>query len=125
MPTSEVLERFIARVEANAHVEAIAEFYAEGASMRENFGAPRVGRERLIENERNVLTRVKSVRSTCVPPALVNGDTVVLRWIFEFETHDGRVTRLEELAYQTWDGDRIVDEQFFYDPAQLARPEAS
>ena len=28
-------------------------------------------------------------------------------------------TRMEELAYQRWDGDRIVEENFFYDPAQL------
>ena len=35
MPTPETLERFIARVESNAHVEAIHEFYTEGASMRD------------------------------------------------------------------------------------------
>jgi hypothetical protein len=25
---------------------------------------------------------------------------------------------MEELAYQRWEGERIVEEQFFYDPAQ-------
>jgi hypothetical protein len=34
MPTPATLERFIARVEAGAHVEAIEEFYAEHASMQ-------------------------------------------------------------------------------------------
>ena len=28
MPTAETLEKFIARVEQNAHVEAVEEFYA-------------------------------------------------------------------------------------------------
>ena len=37
MPTNATLEAFIARVEANAHVEAIRDFYAEHATMRENF----------------------------------------------------------------------------------------
>ena len=32
MPTSETLERFIARVEQNAHIEAIEEFYTADAS---------------------------------------------------------------------------------------------
>jgi hypothetical protein len=28
---------------------------------------------------------------------------------------------MDELAYQRWDGERINEEQFFYDPAQ-AKP---
>jgi hypothetical protein len=119
MPTSETLERFIARVEQNAHVEAIAEFYTAGASMQENLSPPRVGREVLIDNERKTMAKAKSVQSTCVRPVLVNGDIVVIRWIFEFEWLDGSAMRLEELAYQRWEGERIAQEQFFYDPAQF------
>ena len=36
MPTSETHERFIARVEQNAHAEAVQEFYSADASMQEN-----------------------------------------------------------------------------------------
>ena len=121
MPSTEVLERFIARVESNAHAEAIEEFYTEDASMQENNAAPRVGRDNLVAHERKVLSRAKSVRSRCVRPVFVNGDRVVIRWIFEFEWRDGGATRMEELAYQRWSGDRIAEEQFFYDPAQLAK----
>lgn len=118
MPTESTLERFIARVESNAHAEAIEEFYAEDASMRENHAAPRSGRAGLIENERRVLARAKSVESICVRPVLVDGPIVVIRWIFRFHWLDDTCTEIEELAYQRWDGERIVDEQFFYDPAQ-------
>lgn len=65
MPTTETLERFIARVEQNAHAE-------------------------------------------------------VIRWIFDFVWLDGSVTHMEELAYQRWEGERIAEETFFYDPAQKA-----
>lgn len=119
MPTPETLERFIARVEENAHVEAIQEFYGEMASMRENQGAARIGRDTLIASERAALAKANSLTSRCVRPVLVNGNTVVIRWIFHFEWKDGKSTRIEELAYQRWDGERIVEEQFFYDPAQL------
>jgi len=114
------LEAFIARVESNAHVEAIRDFYAEGASMRENFDAPRVGREVLMAHEARVMERVASVRSECVRPVLQNGDRVVIRWIFEFEFKDGSRRRIEELAYQRWEDGKIAEEQFFYDPRQLA-----
>lgn len=118
MPSSETLERFIARVEQNAHAEAIEEFYAPNASMQENRSAPRVGRDLLVAHERKVLSRVKSVASQCVRPALVNGDHVVIRWVFNFEWQDGSKTRIEELAYQRWVGEHIAEETFFYDPAQ-------
>lgn len=118
MPSPETLERFIARVEQNAHAEAVEEFYAESSSMRENQGEPRVGRELHVANERKFLARAKSVRSECVRPVFVNGNHVVIRWIFEFEWLDGTFTHMEELAYQRWEGERIAEEQFFYDPAQ-------
>ncbi|HSV36958.1 MAG TPA: nuclear transport factor 2 family protein [Ramlibacter sp.] len=125
MPTTDTLERFIARVERNDHVQAIEEFYTEGASMQENQEPPRVGRAALMAHEARALARVASVRSECVRPVLVQGDHVVLRWIFEFTSHEGSTRRLEELAYQRWEGERIAQEQFFYDPKQFApRPPA-
>lgn len=84
MPSPETIERFIARVESGAHDEAIAEFYVEHGRMRENQGAPRVGRAALIANEQRVLGRARSVESICVRPVLVNGSIAVVRWIFRF-----------------------------------------
>jgi len=118
MPAPETLERFIALVEANAHVEAVEQFYTADASMQENQAPPRVGRDAHAANERRVLAMAKSLTSQCVRPVFVNGDHVVIRWIFRFEWHDGSVTRMEELAYQRWDGERVAQETFFYDPAQ-------
>src|SRR6266513_4643094 len=116
MPAAETLERFIARVEENAHADAILEFYADNASMQENQSAPRVGRDALAARERAVLAKARSVRSTCVRPVFVNGDNVVVRWLFDFEWPDGMKTHMEELAYQRWKGERIAEETFFYDP---------
>ena len=44
MPSMETLERFVARVEQNAHAEACEEFYTETSSMQENqSGGIRIG----------------------------------------------------------------------------------
>jgi SnoaL-like domain len=125
MPSSETLERFIARVEQNFHAEAIEEFYTEDGSIRENQAPPRVGRSKLVEGERAVLARAKSVQSQCVRPVLVDGSIAVIRWVFRFEWLDGSTTRMEEIAYQRWEGERIAQEQFFYDPAQRVPVKAS
>ncbi|PPE74565.1 polyketide cyclase [Solimonas fluminis] len=118
MPSAETLRRFIERVEQNAHAEAIEEFYASHASMRENQAPPRVGRDTLIAAERKTLARARAVRSRCVKPVFQNGDRVVIHWTFDFQWLDGGSSHLEELAYQRWEGERIVEETFFYDPAQ-------
>ena len=119
MPTPETLFRFIARVEENVHDKAIEEFYTPDATMQENFSSKRIGRDVLVANERGVLARAKSVKSTCVQPVFVNGNYVVIRWIFDFIWLDGNMTHIEELAYQRWEDERIAEEVFFYDPAQL------
>lgn len=118
MPTLETLERFIAQVEANAYAEAVEAFYTADASLQENQEPPRVGRDFHIAKERAMMSRVRSMSSTCVRPAFLDGDHVAIRWIFRFEWADGSVTRMEEIAHQRWEGERIAEEQFFYDPQQ-------
>jgi hypothetical protein len=118
VPTQEIIERFIARVESNEHDKAIAEFYTKDASIRENQAEPRKGRDDLVAHEQMVLARAKSVRSKCVRPVFVNGDQVVIRWKFRFVWLNGTETEMEEIAYQRWERDQISEEQFFYDPAQ-------
>lgn len=118
MPTFETVERFIARVETNEHDQAIAEFYTENASMQENQSEPRRGRDNLVAREKAILAKAKSVTSQCIRPVFVNGDYAVIRWKFHFVWLDGRTMDMEEIAYQRWEGDKIAQEQFFYDPAQ-------
>jgi hypothetical protein len=122
MPSPEVLARFIAKVESNEHAEAIEQFYSANASMQENDKPPRVGRDGLVARARKILARMRTVRSKCIHPVFVNGDYVVIRWLFEFESLEGAKTRMDELAYQRWEGDQVVEEKFFYDPAQVAPP---
>ena len=124
MPTTDTLENFIARVEQNAHAEALEEFYTANSTMQENQSVPRVGRDAHVANERRVLAKAKTVTSTCVRPVFVSGNNVVIRWIFHFEWLNGSSTRIEELAYQRWEGEYVAEESFFDDPAQLS-PEKS
>jgi hypothetical protein len=50
---------------------------------------------------------------------LVAGEHVAIRWVFRFEWLDGSVTQIEEMTSQRWEGERIAQETFFYDPAQM------
>ena len=119
MPTTQRVEAFINRVLSNAHAEAIEEFYHEDATMQENQSPPRGPRAALVDGERKTLARHKSVDTKMIGPYFISGDNVVIRWVFRFTRPDDTVMQMEEIAYQTWRGDRIAAECFFYDPTQL------
>ncbi|MGD0192325.1 MAG: nuclear transport factor 2 family protein [Rhizomicrobium sp.] len=119
MPGRESIEAFVAMVEARQYDLAIERFYAEDATMQENFEAPRKGRTVLVEGERRVMANFKEIRARCVTPVFIDGDYVVIRWQFEFVDAAGAVRQLDELALQRWEGERVAEERFYYDPAQL------
>lgn len=120
MPSQERVHEFVAAVRAGRFVEAIEDFYAEDATMRENLSPPRGGRAVLVEHEAAALARVRQIATCEVGPVLIDTDRVVINWVFEITFQDGSKRRLDELALQTWRGEEIVEEQFYYDPGQYA-----
>ena len=119
MPSRETLDAFVAQGVSGDHVGAIEAWYAEDAAMQENQGEPRVGRDVLMEGERRMLARMAGVQTELVGGPLIEGDTVAIRWRFTFTTPDGRKLSQEEVAWQTWRGDQVWRETFFYDPGQM------
>ncbi len=117
MPERARVEAFIAAVVSGDHVGAIRDFYTEGASMQENLGEPRRGREALMAHEAKALARLERMHTHPPRALVVDGDRVVVHWVFDAIGKDGSARRLEELAIQRWEGDRIAEERFFYDTA--------
>ena len=121
MPDRERLDQFIAIVVGGDHVGAIRDFYTANASMRENLAEPRRGREALMANEQKALDRVQEVITHQPEIVVLDGDSVAINWVFDFIGKDGIKRRIEEVALQRWDGDRIAEERFFYDSATAWR----
>src|SRR5271168_4987831 len=121
MSTQEKVKQLISMAVAGQFLEAIEKFYSDGASMQENNGPPRLGLTALLENERRALAFMSQLRTTAVSH-VVEGDRAAINWIFEFTDPQGNRRRLDEIAYQLWRDGKIVEERFFYDPAQRTAP---
>jgi len=121
MPSLKSVNDFTAQVLAGDFVGAIERWYAEDASIQENQGTPRRGRTVLAEGERLMLSQVATASAELLAPPLIDGDHVALRWRFAFDYPDGSRVVMEEVAWQIWRAERIAEEVFFYDPAQLRR----
>lgn len=117
MPERQRILDFIAVVVSGDHVRAIEDFYHPDATMQENGKPPRVGRDVLVAHEGAALARLKAMHTHPVQMFLVDGDHVVINWTFDATDQAGITRRLEELAFQRWQGDRIITERFFYDTA--------
>lgn len=117
MPERQRVLDFIAVVVSGDHVRAIADFYHPDATMQENSRPPRTGREVLMAHEAAALARLQAMNTHPVKTFLVDGDHVVINWTFDATDQAGTTRRLEELAFQRWQGDRIITERFFYDTA--------
>jgi hypothetical protein len=117
MPSRQTVDAFIALVEQGQFIEAIEGYYDPEATMQENQEPPRGPREALIAGERQIMAAFK-IRTRPVERVAIDGDLVLINWVFEFETENGQQMVMDELALQRWCDDRIVAEQFYYDPAQ-------
>lgn len=118
MPSRATVEAFVADVISGDHVGAIERWYTPDASMQENQAEPRVGRDLLMAGEAKTMAAVAGVTTELLASPLIDGDLVAIRWRFTFALGDGRSLRQEEIAWQTWRGEKIWRETFFYDPAQ-------
>lgn len=119
MPSRETVDAFVTQVLSNDHVGAIRDWYHEDAWMQENQAPPRQGgRSKLMEQEAATLARMDEVLSELVAPPIIDGDHVAIRWRFTFTPKQGPRFSMEEVAWQTWRGDKIATETFFYDPKQ-------
>jgi len=73
----------------------------------------------LLAHEQKLLDGISSMTTHPVDSYLINGDEVVIHWVFDIIDRKGRAFRTDELAHQVWKGDKIVRERFYYDPAHM------
>ena len=118
------VQELIAQVERGKYFEAYGEFYHDDVTMQENSDPPRTGLAEIVSMEQNVMNRFASIEGLTARAVLVDGNRAVIEWIFDATLLSGEKTHLEELALQTWDGDKIRHERFFYElPANLRMKE--
>ena len=125
MPTKTRVQDLVALVEQGRIIEAIEEFYADDVVMQESNGTATAGKAANLERERAFFGSITDARTRALDVA-VDGDRAAINWLFEYTGADGRRYRMDQVALQRWQDDRVVHERFYYDSASLlAEPEAA
>ena len=118
MSTKDQVTRLVRYVEANRILDAIDEFYDENVSMQDNLNPPIVGKDANRERERTFFGGITVHQNRALSVA-VDGDQVVINWLFEFTGGDGKRYRMDQLSHQEWKNGRVVKERFYYDSASI------
>jgi ketosteroid isomerase-like protein len=119
MSTRERVQELVGYVQAGRIPEAIERFYADGAIMQENRQPHTVGKAANLARELAFGDTVERWHEVTARSIAVDGDQVLIEWVFEYTTREGQRIRMEEVAQQTWRDGKIVRERFFYDSATL------
>lgn len=109
----ETIENFIAMVEANKHVEAVERFYAVNATLQDNQSTETRGKDKQIENEKNLLLTIKKMHSKCAHPYFVKDNNVVIKWQFRFEFKTIYLLILKKLPTNNGITDKLKKNNFF------------
>ena len=120
MPSHTRVQEMISLVERGEFLEAMREFYHDEVAMQENGEPPRLGLPASLKHEEQFLAMVEKFHEIRAVSFLVDGDRAAIRWNFDVALVSGQRVKRDEVAYQRWEGDRIVCERFFYDPTPPA-----
>ena len=120
MPSRQSVEAFVAQVVAGDHVGRDPRLVPRRRLDAGEPGPAAPGRPRGADGAGGGGdgARREASRPSWSGGPLIDGDPVAIRWRFTFDFKDGGRMRQEEIAWQTWRGDKIAEETFFYDPAQ-------
>jgi len=97
-------------------LDAFEKYYHEDVVMIEASGAARSGKAENREYEKQFLASVSQINDGDVTAITSNEETCVTMvesWM-DISFKDGNRMKMEEVAVQTWKGDQIIRERFYY-----------
>ncbi len=100
-------------------MEAFELYYHDDVVMQENGHEPRRGKDASREYEQKWLASIKEMHGggvTAITSNEADQITMVEAWA-DITFADGTRRKLEEVAVQHWEGDRIIRERFYYSEA--------
>lgn len=97
-------------------MDAFEKYYADNVVMIEATGDVREGKDKNREFETQFLASIKEMHGGGVYSITANEETnvtAVESWM-DVTYKDGNRMKMEEVAVQYWEGDKIVKERFYY-----------
>lgn len=119
MPDRKRVEMLIQYLMQQKYLEAMDEFYHTNVKMQENSCPIRFGRTTSIERLKKADELTRETHEFNIKTVTIDGDHVAIEMHADWTFVNGKRVRIEQVAMQTWQDDKIIFERFFYDPAPI------
>ena len=95
-------------------LDAFEEYYADNIVMQENNDPPTIGKDANRKREQEFLANIKEFHGAEVKHVAVGDNVSMVEWFWDY-THSemGRV-KSDQVAIQTWQDGKIINEKFYY-----------
>ena len=96
-------------------LEAFDKYYSDEVVMIEGDGSQRIGKPQCREYEVNFFQGIAEMHGAGVDAMVTDGEntTMVENWM-DVTFKDGTRRKLEQIARQTWQDGKIINERFYY-----------
>lgn len=97
-------------------MDAFEKFYHDDVVMTEPDGTATSGKDANRDREKQFVANIKEMHGGGVDGITSNeedGITMVENWM-EVTFQDGNKVKMEQIARQKWQGDKIIEERFYY-----------
>ncbi|WP_420151577.1 nuclear transport factor 2 family protein [Spirosoma sp.] len=97
-------------------MDAFEQYYDDQVVMQENALPPSIGKTANRQRETEFYGNVTQLRSMRVLDVTVGENVTMVVWHYDYTHRDWGVKNYTQVSVQHWRDDKIVREQFFYDP---------
>lgn len=97
-------------------LDAFEKYYADDVVMQENNEPPRVGKAKNREFEKEFISNIEAVHDSQIRHVAYNPseNVAMIESFFDATLKGVGRVKMEEVAVQTWENNKIVHEKFFY-----------
>ena len=110
------LHELFTYIRAGRILDAINEFYAEGAVMQENSAPPLIGRQANLDRERQFLSTVREWKGFEVTAHAVGDNVTFYETVMDWIAIDGTPVHVEQAVVARWKDGKIVHGRFYHNP---------
>jgi ketosteroid isomerase-like protein len=102
-------------IDMGQKLEALHEFYADRVRVQENLSRASYGLPAYREQERRFFSTLREWRGFTVKAVAVEGNLSYVDGVARYVTADGRTVSRDQVAVARWKGDKIVQEEVYFD----------
>lgn len=93
--------------------QAVDRFFADNAQTKDVDGTVTTNKQQALEKLTGFVGSIANVKEITLLNSSIGDNVSMSEYLFNFDMKDGTEVKWHEVIRRVWDGDKVVDEQYF------------